>query len=332
MTEPPLIKSDLIFWVKREKSGLRGFGMKRLVIFVIAILLVSSCVSSVKKGPPLDSGPAPLLSFVFDDGNDTDYLVAREIFKKQGAAANFAVVTDWINKENYLTVSQLLELQDDGFEIMSHSKTHPNLKSLTTEQIASELSGSKATLEGWGLRVSNLAYPYNKNDARVRELAAKYYRSARRGRSMLNPAAPDRYELNSYSFSHNINKMKALIDNAYAERKWLILYLHNIDIKVKASQGNGDFQPGEDLLFSPSGATGRYSRELFSWLYFVPISGTPQAGDTIAGRSGGAACRLDEILYNDAEELGELIEYIHARHPDMKIVTIDKGLDIYNVK
>ena len=126
--------------------------------------------------------------------------------------------------------------------------------------------------------------------------------------------------------------MKTLIDSAYEERKWLILYLHNIDIKVKASQGNGDFQPGEDLLFSPSGATGRYGRELFSWLYFVPMSGTPRAGDIITGRSSKASCRLDEILYNDPEELVELIEYIHARHPDMKIVTIDKGLDIYNVK
>ena len=172
--------------------------MKRLVLFVITVLLVSSCGAGVRKGPSLDSGPAPLLSFVFDDGNDTDYLVARKVFKKLGAAANFAVVTDWINAKNYLTVSQLLELQDDGFEIMSHTKTHPDLKSLTSEQIASELSGSKTALEGWGLRVSNLVYPYNKNDDRVRDLAGKYYRSARGGRSMLNPAAPDRYELKSW--------------------------------------------------------------------------------------------------------------------------------------
>ena len=64
----------------------------------------------------------------------------------------------------------------------------------------------------------------------------------------------------------------------------------------------------------------------------MPLSGNPQAGDTISGRTSRALCHLDEIIYNETEEFGELIEYAHARYPDMKIVTIDQGLDIYNVK
>ena len=306
--------------------------MKQLIIFVTAVLLISSCSSIAKKDHATEKGLVPVLTFVFDDGNDTDYLVAREVFKKQGVAASFAVVTGWINKKNYLTVSQLLELQGDGFEIMSHTVSHPDLKGLNADQIESELSVSKTTLEGWGLRVNNLVYPYNKNNGLVRELVGKYYRSGRGGRSMLNPAEPDRYELKSYSFSHNTAKMKGLIDMAAAEGKWLILYLHNMDIKVKTSQGNGDFQPGEELLFSPSGIMGRYSKGLFDWFYFVPLSGTPQPGDTITGQSSKATCYLDEILYNEKEALTGLIEYAHSRHPGMRIVTIDKGLDIYNVK
>jgi peptidoglycan/xylan/chitin deacetylase (PgdA/CDA1 family) len=274
----------------------------------------------------------PLLSFVFDDGNDTDYLVAREIFKKQGVAASFAVVTDWINKKNYMTVSQLLELQSYGFEIMSHTVSHPDLNSLDAREIESELSVSKATLEGWGLRVNNLVYPYNKNNGHVRELAGKYYRSARGGRSMLNPAVPDRYELKSYRFSYDTEKMKGLIDIASAEGKWFIAYLHYVYIKVKTSRRNGDFKPGEDLLFSPSGAVGRYRSEFLNYFYFVPLSGAPQPGDIITGQSGKATCHLEEILYNEKEAVAELIEYTHSRHPAMRIVTIDKGLDIYNVK
>jgi peptidoglycan/xylan/chitin deacetylase (PgdA/CDA1 family) len=305
--------------------------MKQLIIFVITALLISSC-SSIAKKNHTEKGLVPLLTFVFDDGNDTDYLVAREVFKKQGVTASFAVVTDWISTQNYLTVSQLLELQDDGFEIMSHTVSHPDLKSLNDKKIESELSASKATLEGWGLRVNNLVYPYNKNNGRVRELADKYYRSGRGGRSMMNPAVADRYELKAYSFSHNMPRMKELIDIASAEGKWLILYLHNMDIKVKASQGNGDFKPGEELFFSPSGTRGRYSKELFDWFYFVPLSGTPQSGDTIAGQSSKATCYLDEILYNEKEALTELIVYARSRYPGMRIVTIDKGLDIYNLK
>ncbi len=126
--------------------------------------------------------------------------------------------------------------------------------------------------------------------------------------------------------------MKELIDSASAEGKWLVLYLHNMDNKVTASQVKGDFRPGEELLFSPSGAIGRYRRERFNWFYFVPLSGTLQPGDTVTGQLSNATCYIDEILYNGKEALKEIIDYARSRHPAMRIVTIDKGLDIYNVK
>ncbi len=161
--------------------------MKQIIIFVITVMLVSSCSSIAKKDHAAETGRVPLLSFVFDDGNDTDYFVAREVLIKQGVPASFAVVTGWIGKKNYLTVSQLLELQSDGFEIMSHTVSHPNLNSLGEKEIESEFSASKATLEGWGLRVNNLVYPYNKNNDLVRELAGKYYRSGRGGPKHAEP-------------------------------------------------------------------------------------------------------------------------------------------------
>ncbi|MFH1977349.1 MAG: polysaccharide deacetylase family protein [Pseudomonadota bacterium] len=306
--------------------------MKKFITFVIAVLLLSSCSSIAVQDHFSEYGPAPLLTFVFDDGNDTDYLVAMEVFKKHGAKASFAVVTDWINTKNHMTVSQLRELQDNDFEIMSHTVSHSKLKSLTDDQIEYNLSVSKATIEGWGLKVNNLAYPYNNNSVRVRELASKYYRSARGGQSALNQAVPDRYELKSYPISNNIDKMKALIDRAGAERKWLILYLHNIVVKVKVSQRDGVFQPGETLLFSPSGAKGRYGKGLFNWYYFVPLSEIAQAGDTIVGLSSGATCHLDEILYNKIEVLTKLIEHTRSSHFDMRIVTINEGLDICGVQ
>lgn len=306
--------------------------MKRLIVSICAVWLISSCSGIDRKDSPQENELVPLLTFVFDDGNDTDYLLAGEVFKQHHATASFAITTEWIGKEDHLTVSQIKELQNDGFEIMSHTVSHPNLKSLDEKQIEYELFFSKKTLEAMGIRANNLVYPYNKNNSLVREVAAKHYRSARGGRRMMNPASLEKYELKSYPASHNINKMKSLIDKAYAERKWLILYHHNLDIKTRVSPDNSKtFFANEELLFSPSGARGRYSRELFSWLYFVPLSGTPQAGDTIIGQTSGATCRLDEIIYNDREDIEQLIEYTRSRYPDMKIVTIDQGLDIYKV-
>ncbi len=69
----------------------------------------------------------PLITFVFDDGNDTDYLLGREIFLEQGAVACSAITTDWIDTPGHLSVDQIRGLRDAGWEIMSHTVSHPKL-------------------------------------------------------------------------------------------------------------------------------------------------------------------------------------------------------------
>jgi peptidoglycan/xylan/chitin deacetylase (PgdA/CDA1 family) len=277
----------------------------------------------------------PFVSFVFDDGNETDYTVARDIFSSQGEVACTAVVTNWVNTKNYLSVSQLAELQKDGWEILSHTESHPDLKTLSGGQVEAELAKSKSIFENLGFTVKNLVYPYNKTNVAVKKIAAKYYRSGRDGGSMLNPYILDRYDLKSYSIKHNLSKMKSYIDNAYSEKKWLIFYHHNIDAKIKISDKNGNLILGEDLFFQPSGAKGKYTASgiVFSdrAIYFTPLSGIPQANDTITGRTSGATFKLDRVIYNEKEDIKDMIEYIHTNYPEMKIVTIDKGLDLMGI-
>jgi len=298
-----------------------------ILVVAFGLFLLSSCRGVYKENPALANNSKPLFTFVFDDGNETDYIVAKDIFKTRGEVACSAVVTDWINTEDYLTASQLLELQNDGWEILSHTKSHPNLRELSGDRIETEMSQSKATLEKLGIKVKNLVYPFNMNNDLVRNIAGKYYRSARGGRSMPNPYVIDRYELKSYSVKHNVDKMKGYIDNAYSEKKWLIFYHHGIEGKIKISNKKGAFIPGEILNISPSGAKAGYIKDKDSSMLFVPLSGTPQVNDTIIGQSSGATCDLTKALYNERENIIEIIEYIHNKYPDMHIVTIDEGLN-----
>ncbi|MCK9417896.1 MAG: polysaccharide deacetylase family protein [Nitrospirae bacterium] len=281
------------------------------------------------------TGSIPLVTFVFDDGNDTDYLVARDIFAEQGAVACSAITTDWINGPGYMTVAQIIGLKDAGWEIMAHTATHPNLRSLSSAQVEGELSRSKATLEGLGLNIKNLVYPYNKNNEMVRAVARRYYRSGRGGRNAVNGAIVDPYDLKSYSIKHDLAGMERFIDRAYAGRSWIIFYQHRVDIKVAVEERHGSFIPGEKLMFSPSGAQGRYEPPawylFFGSLYFVPLSGRPGAGDTIIGESSGASARIDRILYDEWAQIRDMIRYVRTRYPDMRIVTIDQGLDILGI-
>jgi peptidoglycan/xylan/chitin deacetylase (PgdA/CDA1 family) len=278
------------------------------------------------------TGQAPLVTFVFDDGNDTDYLVAREIFAEQDVVACSAITTDWINRPGYLSVEQILGLKDAGWEIMSHSATHPNMRSLDPVELEAELFRSKTTLEGLGLSVKSLVYPYNKDNDMVRTVARRYYRSGRSGSNAVNGADIDPYHLKSYSIKRDLARMERYIDLAYAGRSWIIFYHHQVDIKVAIKMRRGSFIPGEKLLFIPSGAIGRYEPPtwylFFGSLYFVPLSGRLEAGDTITGESSGASARVDRILYNEPALLSDMLRYVRTRYPDMRIVTIDQGLDI----
>ena len=309
--------------------------MNRFIYFAFILFLISSCGGiSTKNSSPINKSE-PLVTFVFDDGNETDYTVAKNIFSAQGEVACSAVTTNWINGKGYLTVPQLMELQNAGWEILSHTESHPNLKTLSESQIEAELSKSKATLESMGLTVKNLVYPYNKTNETVKKIAEKYYRSGRDGGSMLNQHILDRYELKSYSIKHNLSKMKSYIDNAHSEKKWLIFYHHRIDAKIKISDKNGNFMLGENLFFQPSGAKGKYTAKGIVFLgpaiYFIPLSGIPKANDIVMGQTSGATCRLDRVIYNKKEDINDMIEYIHTTYPDIKIVTIDKGLDLMGI-
>jgi peptidoglycan/xylan/chitin deacetylase (PgdA/CDA1 family) len=306
--------------------------MKRLIIITVTLLFLASC-SSVRPGETVSPGAtSPLFTFVFDDGNDTDYIVAREIFAEEGVVACSAVTTDWINKPDRLSADQIRGLRDAGWEIMSHTASHPRLTSLTSSQLEDEFSRSRKALENLGITVQNIVYPYNMNNELVRQVVRKYYRSGRGGTNAVNTAESDPFFLRSFSNKHDLARMKEYIDRAYQERSWIIVYQHQIDMKIDLAERQGTFIPGESLLFKPSGAIGRYEPPtwylFFGSLYFVPLSGNPQPGDTIIGEKSGATARLDRFLYDERAQIREMIRYVRTKYPDMRIVTIDQGLDI----
>jgi peptidoglycan/xylan/chitin deacetylase (PgdA/CDA1 family) len=279
----------------------------------------------------------PMVSFVFDDGNDTDYLVGREVFAAHGAVASTAVTTAFIGTPEHLTAAQIVALQASGWEIMAHTVTHPNLTSLAPRALEAELAAAKTALESLGVIVNNIVYPYNKNDAQVRSMASRYYRSGRGGTNAFNVDPVDPYFIRSFALKHDPARMKSLIDTAHAEGSWLVLYQHEINAKVRISAYNGSFLPGETVTLAPSGTVGRFVTThwfpLYGFaVYFVPLAGAPAVGDTLRGEQSGASAVIDSISYNERQQLAELLSHTRKNYPDMPIVTIDQALDYLKIR
>jgi peptidoglycan/xylan/chitin deacetylase (PgdA/CDA1 family) len=297
---------------------------------------MTACGGASHRPDTSTPGSIPLVTFVLDDGNDTDFLLAKKIFADQGAVACSAITTDRISTPYHMTPAQIVALQDAGWEIMGHTVSHPNLTSLSEATLEEELSRSKLLLESMGLTIHNIVYPYNKNNEVVRSVVSRYYRSGRGGTNAYNEGSFDPYFLKSFTLKHDLPLMKSYIDRAYLDKSWLIFYTHEIDAKVKVTDTHGTFAKGETVTLTPSGTVARYTTTHWfpvygSYMYIVPFSGVPQSGDTITGTTTGATARIDYVMYNDISLLSDMIGYIRTQYQDMRIVTIDQGLDLLGI-
>lgn len=89
----------------------------------------------------------PAVVITFDDGCETDALVAAPLLAEFGFRATFYVIAGRVGLRGYLSPAQLRELGDAGFEIGCHSMTHSYLDELGEDQLRTETAEAKDRLE-----------------------------------------------------------------------------------------------------------------------------------------------------------------------------------------
>jgi peptidoglycan/xylan/chitin deacetylase (PgdA/CDA1 family) len=120
--------------------------------------------------------PGRAIILTFDDGYADFRDFAEPILKKFGFSAVLFVVAECVGKENQwdhdyaeklelMNWDDLRELEAAGFEIGSHSASHPAFSALRAEEIVTEAAGSRATLaRHLGAAILSFAYPYGDFD------------------------------------------------------------------------------------------------------------------------------------------------------------------------
>jgi peptidoglycan/xylan/chitin deacetylase (PgdA/CDA1 family) len=150
------------------------------------------------------------VAVTFDDAYLSVFEHARPILAALGLPGTVFVVTDfaddgrplhWQRSADWrggpyedelrgMTWSQLAELADSGWEVGSHTRTHPRLTELPDDDLERELRQSRAACEqALGRPCSSLAYPYGDVDARVARAAAEAGYAAA-ATEALGPAEP----------------------------------------------------------------------------------------------------------------------------------------------
>jgi peptidoglycan/xylan/chitin deacetylase (PgdA/CDA1 family) len=138
----------------------------------------------------VDTGDRFSFAVTFDDAYLSVLALARPIMDELGVPGTVFVPTDWAGSpepmrwdgvyrwvdgphENELLCmswDQLRELADSGWEVGSHTLTHPYLTAIDDERLATELRESRAAVEReLGRPCRSIAYPYGDVDERVIE-------------------------------------------------------------------------------------------------------------------------------------------------------------------
>jgi peptidoglycan/xylan/chitin deacetylase (PgdA/CDA1 family) len=137
--------------------------------------------------------PRRMVAVTFDDAHLSVFELAYPILSSLGLAATVFAVTDfvedgrplhWQRRQDWdgtahehemrgMNWAQLAQLAEAGWEIGSHTRTHPRLTQLANDTLDRELRGSReACEEALGRPCRSLAYPFGDADARVAHRAA----------------------------------------------------------------------------------------------------------------------------------------------------------------
>ena len=112
--------------------------------------------------------PARAVALTFDDGYADTYTEAFPILRAAGWPATVFVVTDLVDQPGYLTWDQVRELSRAGWEIDSHTVSHPDLRTASNAELATQLRESRRIIEReTGRPVLYFSYPAGMYDQRV---------------------------------------------------------------------------------------------------------------------------------------------------------------------
>lgn len=202
-----------------SRKALRGI----VTLCLLALALPASAANPFPQG---------MVTITLDDGWATQYTKARPALNARNIDATYALITHALAQGwgGYMTTAQVQTLVAEGNDIASHTLTHPDLTTLTAAQLTSELQDSQAWLvSNLGLpSVPHFAVPYGIYNGTVLTGIQQYYASSRTVNAGRNFRDTVVYELraNDVARSVPVSTVKGWIDQAIAEKSWLILVFH----------------------------------------------------------------------------------------------------------
>ncbi len=207
--------------------------VKKILIFTILLLWpISVLGAETSKG---------YLTISCDDATKTQYTNGLRIAEKYGISGTLFVATANIIEESGpnelydMDWKMVSAFQDAGWEIGSHTHTHPHMTEISKEQVSRELTVSKNILESrTGTTPISYASPHGLFNNNIVDEAMEHYKYHLRawdGNNGRNPTDQfDRRDIGRMDVSYDMTPEQVCgeMRQAALDNTWLILIFHKI--------------------------------------------------------------------------------------------------------
>jgi peptidoglycan/xylan/chitin deacetylase (PgdA/CDA1 family) len=193
-------------------------------------LTIDNASLTAQTANPFATG---MVTLAFDDGLKSQFTNARPILNTAGIKAGYYIITTEPASGDtaYMTWANIKTLKTEGNEVGGHTRTHPDLTAITSAAAQTEIKGSYSDLAAQGLTPKAFVYPVGGVSPAVEQLVkAAGYTVARGSYWGMNSPATDDYALYDIRLDKTttLAQAKAWIDQAVADKRWLVLELHDV--------------------------------------------------------------------------------------------------------
>ena len=181
---------------------------------------------------PVPTAGTALVSFNMDDGWRSGYDNGLAVFDNANVKISYYPVSTYFTYPDFITTDMLKIVKDHGHEIGNHSRTHADLTTLSRRQASEEVYGARQDLAALGIQTTTVAYPYGASNAFVKNLVQEGGHAGARGTDNgYIDKNSDRFNLPSWDIGGmDFVQIKAIIDGAVDQKKWVILIIHKVDV------------------------------------------------------------------------------------------------------
>jgi peptidoglycan/xylan/chitin deacetylase (PgdA/CDA1 family) len=191
----------------------------------------------------------PAVCITFDDGCETDLLVAAPVLHEFGFNATFYLTTGFLGTPGYLKADQVRELNALGFQIGCHSMTHPYLSDLTDAELKREIMDAKLQIEQIVHHpIEHFSCPGGRYDARTLQCArAAGFSTVANSEFHANSSSTSPYELGRVAMLRDLT-LAQFAGTCRGEGLWKKRLQHRTRRGVQRALGNTAYDSLRALL------------------------------------------------------------------------------------